>query len=81
MKQTGVQTGRTAYVLIDGIGDVVVPTLSGKTPLQAAHTPVLDAIAGWCAAIACILHVPNHTVMQRKARPCLVSHHCMQARV
>ena len=50
------QTGRLAFVLIDGIGDVVVPNLGGKTPLQAAHVPVLDAIAGRHAAIACMLH-------------------------
>ena len=35
-----------AFVLIDGAGDVGVPELGGRTPLQAARTPVLDAIAG-----------------------------------
>ncbi|KAF7729468.1 hypothetical protein EC973_004448 [Apophysomyces ossiformis] len=32
-------------VLIDGIGDVAVPQLDGKTPLQAAHTPWMDKLA------------------------------------
>ncbi|KAG0173628.1 hypothetical protein DFQ28_011120 [Apophysomyces sp. BC1034] len=32
-------------VLIDGIGDVAVPQLNGKTPLQAAHTPWMDKLA------------------------------------
>ena len=56
MVHTERQTGRLAFVLIDGIGDVVVPILGGKTPLQAAHIPVLDAIAGRHAAITCTLH-------------------------
>ncbi|CAI5525949.1 unnamed protein product [Closterium sp. Naga37s-1] len=38
-------TTRVAFVLIDGIGDVAVPLLGGLTPLEAAHTPNLDAIA------------------------------------
>ncbi len=36
-------------VLIDGVGDVAGPpgsALAGLTPLQAAATPVLDAVAG-----------------------------------
>lgn len=35
-----------AFVLIDGLGDVQLPQLSHRTPLQAAQTPALDAIAG-----------------------------------
>ena len=81
MVHTERQTGRLAFVLIDGIGDVVVPSLGGKTPLQVAHTPVLDAIAGRHAAIACTLHLPSHVVMERDASACLMSHSCMQARV
>lgn len=37
---------RTAFVLLDGIGDVNIPDLAGLTPLQAANTPTLDTIAG-----------------------------------
>jgi 2,3-bisphosphoglycerate-independent phosphoglycerate mutase len=37
---------RVAFVLIDGIGDVSVPQLNHRTPLEAASTPHLDAIAG-----------------------------------
>lgn len=36
---------RVAFVLIDGIGDVSLPRLGYKTPLQAAKIPNLDAIA------------------------------------
>ncbi|KAL6783755.1 hypothetical protein ACKKBF_B05675 [Auxenochlorella protothecoides x Auxenochlorella symbiontica] len=36
---------RIAFVLIDGLGDVNEAGLGGRTPLQAAHTPFLDAIA------------------------------------
>ena len=44
-----------AFVLLDGIGDVTIPDLGRLTPLQAADTPTLDAIAGvwiWYYAIA-----------------------------
>ena len=37
---------RVAFVLIDGVGDVTVPALGGRTPLQAAALPHLDAVAG-----------------------------------
>ncbi|KAL3526666.1 hypothetical protein ACH5RR_011322 [Cinchona calisaya] len=36
---------RVAFVLIDGLGDVSLPRLGYKTPLQVAKTPNLDAIA------------------------------------
>ncbi|GAV60056.1 Metalloenzyme domain-containing protein/PhosphMutase domain-containing protein [Cephalotus follicularis] len=36
---------RVAFVLIDGVGDVSLPRLGFKTPLQAAKVPILDAIA------------------------------------
>ena len=37
---------RVAFVLVDGIGDVTIPQLGNRTPLQAADVPHLDAIAG-----------------------------------
>ena len=37
---------RLAFVLIDGLGDVSLPGLGYRTPLQVARTPALDAIAG-----------------------------------
>lgn len=36
---------RMIYVLLDGVGDLAHVDLDGKTPLEAAHTPALDAIA------------------------------------
>ncbi|KAG5247498.1 hypothetical protein OIU77_021312 [Salix suchowensis] len=36
---------RVAFILIDGLGDVSLPRLGYKTPLQAANVPNLDAIA------------------------------------
>eukprot|EP00898_Chlorokybus_atmophyticus_P005350 jgi/Chlat1/5816/Chrsp4S06176 len=36
---------RVAFILIDGLGDVSLPSLDFRTPLQAAPTPALDAIA------------------------------------
>ncbi|XP_018485082.2 uncharacterized protein LOC108855703 [Raphanus sativus] len=41
----GEVTKRVAFVLIDGLGDVSIPRLGYKTPLQAANIPNLDAIA------------------------------------
>jgi len=37
---------KVAFVLIDGVGDVNIPSLGFKTPLQAARTEILDAVAG-----------------------------------
>lgn len=36
---------RILYVLLDGIGDLPTPELDGKTPLEAAITPNIDALA------------------------------------
>ncbi|XP_031496083.1 uncharacterized protein LOC116261458 [Nymphaea colorata] len=36
---------RVAFVLIDGLGDVSLPMLGYRTPLEAARTPHMDAIA------------------------------------
>jgi 2,3-bisphosphoglycerate-independent phosphoglycerate mutase len=33
------------YVCLDGLGDDPIPELDGRTPLEAAHTPNLDALA------------------------------------
>jgi len=36
---------QAVLVIVDGLGDRPVADLSGLTPLEAAHTPVLDAMA------------------------------------
>ncbi len=36
---------RLVYVLLDGVGDLPHPTLNDLTPLDAAYTPNLDALA------------------------------------
>jgi 2,3-bisphosphoglycerate-independent phosphoglycerate mutase len=36
---------RIVYVLLDGVGDLPCPQLNSLTPLQAASTPALDALA------------------------------------
>jgi hypothetical protein len=43
---------RIAFVLIDGLGDVSIPFLDGKTPLQFASTKFLNSVAG---RITCII--------------------------
>ena len=37
---------RIAFVLIDGLADIQIPALANMTPLEAASTPAMDAIAG-----------------------------------
>jgi 2,3-bisphosphoglycerate-independent phosphoglycerate mutase len=36
---------RLLYVCLDGLADDPIPELDGRTPLEAAHTPFLDALA------------------------------------
>jgi 2,3-bisphosphoglycerate-independent phosphoglycerate mutase len=36
---------RLLYVCLDGLGDDPIPELDGRTPLEAAPTPVLDSLA------------------------------------
>jgi 2,3-bisphosphoglycerate-independent phosphoglycerate mutase len=40
-----VSNHKCALLIIDGLGDLPIPELGGKTPLEAAHTPVLDLLA------------------------------------
>lgn len=37
---------KVLMVLIDGLGDVAIPAFGDRTPLEVAHVPFLDAIAG-----------------------------------
>ncbi|MDD1718315.1 MAG: phosphoglycerate mutase, partial [Methanoregulaceae archaeon] len=37
--------GRILLIIFDGVSDRPCPDLGGRTPLQAAHTPVLDRIS------------------------------------
>jgi len=37
---------RVCFLLVDGIGDVTIPAFGDRTPLEVAHVPFLDAIAG-----------------------------------
>ncbi len=37
--------GKILFIVFDGVSDRPCPELGGKTPLQAAHTPVLDRIS------------------------------------
>ena len=39
-------SNKCVFLIIDGLGDLPVPVLDGKTPLEAACTPVLDRLAG-----------------------------------
>ena len=36
---------RLLYVCLDGLADDPIPELDGRTPLEAAETPFLDALA------------------------------------
>jgi 2,3-bisphosphoglycerate-independent phosphoglycerate mutase len=37
---------RVVLVIVDGVGDVSIPAWGDRTPLEVAHVPYLDAIAG-----------------------------------
>lgn len=37
---------RVLFLLVDGVGDLTIPDLGDRTPLEVAHTPNLDALAG-----------------------------------
>jgi 2,3-bisphosphoglycerate-independent phosphoglycerate mutase len=37
---------KSVVLILDGLGDLPVAALSGKTPLEAAHTPVFNRLAG-----------------------------------
>jgi len=40
---------KAVILIVDGLGDLPVDALGGRTPLEAAHTPVLDSLAaGGC---------------------------------
>ncbi len=39
------ERSRRLYLILDGLGDEPIPALGGQTPLQAASTPTLDALA------------------------------------
>ena len=41
-----VMANKCVLFIIDGLGDLPIPELDGKTPLEAASTPVLDQLAG-----------------------------------
>ncbi|KAJ4460306.1 putative bisphosphoglycerate-independent phosphoglycerate mutase [Paratrimastix pyriformis] len=36
---------KVAWILIDGVGDIQIPEFDNRTPLEAADTPFLDALA------------------------------------
>lgn len=48
------------YILLvgDGMGDYPLPELNGKTPLEAAHTPYMDRLAG-CGAMGLVRTIPE----------------------
>jgi len=45
MESTAQQKAKILFVLVDGIGDIGIKELAGKTPLQTANLPHFDAIA------------------------------------
>lgn len=42
---TGLPGGKILFVVLDGLGGLPVPELEGRTELEAAHTPNMDALA------------------------------------
>lgn len=62
-KQKGGVNYKAVVLIIDGLGDLPVPALDNRTPLEAAHTPVLDRLAGsgWYGLVDPIMpgKIPN----------------------
>lgn len=69
------QPERVAFVLIDGVGDVTIHQLGGRTPLQAASLPHLDAVAGAAVRRLLLRVLHAYNAMQRD----LWSHLCWAA--
>ena len=44
-QESGKRQQRVAFVLVDGLGDVGIPSLGFRSPVEAAITPNLGAIA------------------------------------
>lgn len=57
----GALPDKVVLVIIDGVGDVTIPAFGDRTPLQVAHTPNLDCIAGALGGFG------QHTVWQSLA--------------
>jgi hypothetical protein len=53
---------KIVFVLIDGVGDVSIPSLGAKSPLEASTCPVLDSIASAfmysCYSLLVISNIP-----------------------
>jgi hypothetical protein len=56
---------KVILVIIDGIGDITIPAFGDRTPLQVAHTPNLDCIAGvmYCLRDAPCKNAAQHSFL------------------
>ncbi len=53
---------KVILVIIDGIGDVTIPAFGDRTPLQVAHIPNMDCIAGM-DVLQQRMHLKGHFIM------------------
>mgnify|MGYP001807901586 CR=1 FL=1 len=70
MPAPGAARGKVLLLIIDGVGDVSIPAFGDRTPLQVAHTPNLDAIAGERRSFAAHLRGRGEGGAQREQLPC-----------
>ena len=49
---------KVVWLLIDGLGDVTLPVFGDRTPLEVAHVPWLDSIAGAAGLVRCFSVIP-----------------------
>ena len=61
--------GKAIVFLGDGMADLPIPELGGKTPLEAVPTPTMDKIAANGASIRALQHRTACPVPQGFTRP------------
>ena len=49
---------KVVILIVDGLGDITIPALGDRTPLEVSHVPTMDAIAGAWSNDVTLLQTP-----------------------
>lgn len=63
--------GKVLLLIVDGVGDVAIPALADRTPLEVAHTPFMDAVAGVVSCGCHHQHWPGKIALRAMTHPVL----------